>query len=88
MEAEGRNELERKVIRLLEMKMEKLFDVVAVEMATHKIELMAEKKTARNADAIEMMAVCRRGVETHFYVTVPSGKYKNGDEWNPDDADV
>ncbi len=68
--------------------MEKLFDVVAVEMATHKIELMAEKKTERNADAIEMMAVGRRGVETHFYTTVPSGKYKNGDEWNPDDADV
>lgn len=68
--------------------MEKLFDVVAVEMATHKVELMEEKKTERNAEAIEMMAVGRRGVETHFYCTVPSGKYKSGDEWNPSDADA
>ena len=68
--------------------MEKLFDVVAVEMATHKVELRAEKKTELNADAIVMMAVGRRGVETHIYSTVPSGKYKNGDVWNPDDADA
>lgn len=68
--------------------MEKLFDVVAVEMATHRVELLAEKKTERNADAIVMMAVVRRGVETHFYGIVPSGKCKNGDEWNPYDAYV
>ena len=68
--------------------MEKLFDVVAVEMATHKIEIMAEKKTARNAEAIENMAVGRRGVETHFYTTVPCGKYNNGDEWKPDNVDA
>ena len=66
--------------------MEKLFDVVAVEMETHKVELMAEKQTERNADAIVMMSVERRGVETHFYITVSSGKYKNGDEWNPDEG--
>jgi len=63
--------------------MSELFDVAAVEMATHKIELMAERKTILEADAIEMIAVRKRGVETHFYVTIPSGKYKNGDEWNP-----
>jgi hypothetical protein len=61
----------------------KLFDVLAVDMTTHKIEIMAEKKTKRNADAIEMMAVMRRGVETHFYTSEPSGKHKDGDEWNP-----
>lgn len=59
--------------------MDKLFDVLAVEMATHKIELMAEKKTARNAEAIEMMAVGRHGMEAHFYTTVPTGIYQNGD---------
>jgi len=66
----------------------KVFDVVAVEMATHKIELIAEGKTERNAEAIEMMAVGRRGVETHFYATVPHGKYLNGDTWNPCDEDA
>ena len=44
--------------------MTKLYDVIAVEMKTHKIELMAQNKTERNADAIETMAVYRRGEES------------------------
>ena len=38
-------------------------DVIAVNMETHKVRLIAENKTERNADAIEMMAVQRRGVD-------------------------
>lgn len=67
-------------------KMNDLFDVISVDMRTHKVQLLAEKKTARNAEAIEMMAISRRGVETHFYVTTKSGIYKDGDEWNSDDC--
>jgi len=61
---------------------ENLFDVVAVSMISNRVEVMATGKTERNADAIEMMAVSRRGCETHFYSTVPTGKYKDGDMWD------
>lgn len=60
---------------------EKLFDVVAVNMDTEKVRLIAEKKNERNAEAIVMMAVGRRGVEEEFFSEVPHGKYKEGDVW-------
>jgi hypothetical protein len=56
-------------------------DVVAVNMETNKIEILARSKTERNAEAIVNMAIMRRGVETHFYSEVPVGKYKEGDDW-------
>lgn len=59
-----------------------MFDVLAVNMETHKVRIMAENKTERNAEAIENMAVMRRGVDEEFFVTVPHGKYKEGDEWD------
>lgn len=58
-----------------------LFDVLAVSLITNKVRLIAENKTERNAEAIEMMAVGRRGVESEFFVAVPSGKYINGNDW-------
>ena len=61
--------------------MAKLFDVVAVNMDTNKVRLMAESKSERNAEAIVMMAVGRRGVEEEFFAEVPHGKYKAGDTW-------
>lgn len=62
------------------MKKEELFDVVAVSLATGKVEaLFGERKTLRNAEAIENMAVMRRGVEEQFYSTVATGKFKVGD---------
>lgn len=60
---------------------ETLFDVVAVDLKTHTVRLMAEKKTARNAEAIENMCVMRRGVEEEFFSAVPHGKYDAGDKW-------
>ena len=57
------------------------FDVIAVNLETVRVRLIAEDKTERNADAIENMAVMRRGVEEEFFVTVPHGVYKDGDTW-------
>jgi len=48
-----------------------LFDVVAVDMTTHAIEVIAEARNKKSAYAIENMAVWRRGVETNFFATVP-----------------
>ena len=58
-----------------------MFDVVAVNLETNKVRLIAEAKTEANATAIETMAVMRRGVEEEFFATVGHGAYKNGDEW-------
>ena len=60
---------------------EERFDVLAVSIADSTVRSLATSKTARDAEAIEVMAVMRRGVETEFYVTVESGKYKDGDRW-------
>lgn len=61
---------------------DRALDVVAVNMTTNKVRLIAEGKTERNAEAIVMMAVGRRGVQAEFFSKVQHGKYKEGDEWN------
>ena len=61
--------------------MSELFDVVRVDLATKKVALMAVNKSERNAEAIVDMAVIRRGVDGCFYITVPSGKYRNDDTY-------
>lgn len=59
--------------------MENLFDVVEVNSDTCTvISVVAEGKTKRNADAIEDMAVMRRGCEDSFFSTVPAGSMKPG----------
>jgi hypothetical protein len=63
---------------------DKLFDVIAVRFDTKTVRLIAEKKTERNADAIEMMALSRRGCEDEFFTTIQAGSYKNGDIWAGD----
>lgn len=50
-----------------------LFDVVAVNLNTKAERLIAEAKTEKNAEAIVMMAVMRRGVEEEFFKIVPRG---------------
>jgi hypothetical protein len=59
----------------------KLFDVVAVDMETMKVRLLATDKTEANAEAIVNIAVMRNGVDKEFFTTVPLGKYKTGDEY-------
>lgn len=66
--------------------MAELFDVLAVDMSTHKVRVMATNKTARNAEAVESMAVMNLGVEGQFFVTEPAGKYAENDEWLPEEA--
>ncbi len=61
-----------------------LYDVVSVSIATGKVTaFMGANKTFRNADAIEQMAVLRRGVETEFYATVPARSLNIGDDYAP-----
>lgn len=62
------------------MNEESRFDVLEVEIETRQVRsILAEKKTARAAGAIEDMAVLRRGVDTSFFVTAPAGRYAVGD---------
>ena len=58
-----------------------VFDVVAVNLATLRVRLLAETKTEKNADAIVTMAVMRRGVDEEFFTAVPAGTYTEGDIW-------
>ena len=64
--------------------MEELYDVLEVNMETHEVRVLGVNKTINNAEAIEAMAVIRRGLDINFYVTVPTGKYNDGDEWIPE----
>ena len=55
---------------------EKLFDVVAVNIKTGKERIIANGKSEHNAEAIENMAIMRRGVEEEFFKVIPSGTAK------------
>lgn len=59
-----------------------MYDIIAVNMKTHKIRMLGENKSERNAHAIEMMAVSRLGCNDEFFTKAPAGRYKDGDEWN------
>ena len=57
-----------------------MFDVIEVNIATRKIRLMTDTpKNAANAEAIERMALMRRGDGSNFFDTVPTGQYADGD---------
>lgn len=58
------------------------FDVVAVNIDTNRVRLLATGKDKSNVEAIVSMAVMRRGVDEEFYVGVTQGKYHDGDLWN------
>lgn len=57
------------------------YDVIAVNIEDSSISMMGEGKTMPNAEAIEKMAIMRRGVDECFYVIVPAGQYKGGDTY-------
>lgn len=61
--------------------MNELFDVIAVNLETNTVRLIAQKKHERNAEAIVSMAVCRRGVEREFFGIIPSSTYQDGDTY-------
>lgn len=59
-----------------------MFDVLEVEMAEpHRVRVLATNRDEKNANAISDMAVMRRGIENHFYVVAPAGKYLTGDQY-------
>lgn len=45
------------------------YDVIAVDLKTLEERVIAEDKSADDADAIVAMAVIRRGVEKEFFKT-------------------
>lgn len=57
------------------------YDVVAVSLDDNTVRIMDRNKTERNAEAVIGFAIMRRGVDSEFYAAVPSGTYKDGDEW-------
>lgn len=54
------------------MSEEELVDVVEVEIVGSGRRVMQTGMTKPNAEAFIMIAIMRRGVETHFYTTQPS----------------
>lgn len=58
-----------------------LYDVVAVNLKTNQVRVMAKGKNLANADAYVSMAVMRRGLEEEFFVAVTAGKYSDGDDY-------
>lgn len=60
---------------------DQLYDVLGVNIETGLVRFMATGKTERNAEAIETMAVTRRGCDEEFFVTVTAGEYKEGYKW-------
>ena len=60
----------------------KLFDVLAVNLNTLTVRVIADNKTERNAEAIITMAVMRRGVEEEFFVETSAGTYTPGEAWS------
>lgn len=58
---------------------EQLFDVIAVNLETHRARVMDRGMTEANAEAYVNMAVIRRGVEKEFFKAVPAGTVADGD---------
>ena len=57
------------------------YDVVAVNLESNQVRLLAQQKTKRNAEAIVNMAVIRRGVNEEFFAEVAHGLYLEGEVW-------
>lgn len=61
--------------------MSDFYDVVAVNISTGKVRVMATGKDKPNAEACVKFAVMRRGVEEEFFSEVTAGRYQEGDQW-------
>ena len=58
-----------------------LYDVAAVNIKTSVVRLIDQGKTKRNAEAVVLMAVMRRGVEEEFFAVAAAGIYADGEKW-------
>lgn len=65
--------------------MTELYDVLMVNMETHKVTVLFTDKTPENADRCERLAIMRRGTDDCFFVSAPAGAYDDGDEWRCED---
>ena len=63
-------------------------DVVAVEIATGAVRVLAKDTIVANAESIVRVTIYRRGVETEFYAAAPAGRYHDGDHWEGEAVDV
>jgi hypothetical protein len=61
------------------------FDVFEVDIDSGVMRVMGKDKDARNAEAIERMAIMRRGNDDNFFVTCPAGKFSEGDKYQHPD---
>ena len=57
------------------------YAVLAVNLETKKVRIIAVEKTENGAEATVNLAVFRRGVETEFFVAVPATDYSEGETW-------
>jgi hypothetical protein len=57
------------------------YDVVAVDIESGVVRIIAHAKDEENAEAIVKMAVMRRGVDEEFFSAVPEATYQEGDFW-------
>lgn len=58
---------------------DKLYDVIAVNLKTYEVRVVATDLTAANSESYVNMAVMRRGVDEEFFCAPPAGSYKTGD---------
>ena len=69
--------------------MTELFDVLEVDIETRIVRLMTDcPKNSKNAEAIEMMALMRRGTDSNFFVTVKAGRFSDGDKYDTETSDA
>ena len=61
------------------MTIETAWDVLSVNLKTHRVAIIKTNQTLRNAEACSEMAVIRRGGDTEFYPVRPAGAYQEGD---------
>lgn len=56
------------------------YDAIAVTIAApHQVRILARNRDHGTAEAAVKIAAIRRGVETEFYTTAPTGLYGDGD---------
>ena len=70
------------------MTTEARFDVLAVDLKTHRVRIFGRDKDAANAEAIVKMAVYRRGVDVEFYPLAAPGLYNDGDTWPKEEGEA
>lgn len=56
-------------------------DVIAVDIHTRAVTVIAENTNEKDAESIAATAINRRHTDGEFLIAVPTGAYRNGDTW-------